>query len=249
MEANRIPQSVLFDELRRVIGSSVVRTAVFLTFQFDPEFFETEILPVLFDRTLSHAPPVRLVQLHDAILELQGLAVYYDARALTADAKPARLDYARIGLTRSTGYFHPKNVFLLVRDPETETDSLILVTLSANLTRAGWWENVEVAHIEEVAEGAVSTLRDDLMSLLNRIKGEDRMDSDHSALELVHEFVRYRTFPRENGFGAGAGSRTYIVGKIPYPNSCRDFNWRGTISKSFPHTLTIPTRRRPWRRW
>lgn len=193
MESNSIPQKVLFDELRRVIGPRTVRTAVFFTFQFDPEFFETEILPVLFDQSLSHAAPVRLLQLEEALRQLEGMAVYYDSRALSPDAKPARLDYARIGLTRATGYFHPKNVFLLVREAETERDSLIVATLSANLTRAGWWENVEAAHIEEIAQDALSTLRDDLMSLLNRIKVEDRMGSDHAVLETIHKFVREKT--------------------------------------------------------
>lgn len=195
MDATHIPQNVLFDELRRFIGARVVRAAVFMTFQFDPKFFETQILPVLFDQSLSHADSVRLMQLEEALRQLEGVAVYYDARALAANAEPARLDYARIGLTRATGYFHPKNVFLLMHDVEAKTDSLVLVTLSANLTQAGWWENVEVAHIEEIAAGAASTLRDDLMSLLNRIKSEDRMSSDHQALERIHEFVRHQTYP------------------------------------------------------
>lgn len=56
--------------------------------------------------------------------------------------------------------FHPKLVLVLVEDSTDEDEeeavaeghpeSLIVGVLSANLTRAGWWENLETGHFEEV---------------------------------------------------------------------------------------------------
>ncbi len=42
--------------------------------------------------------------------------------------------------------------------------------MSANLTRSGWWENVECCHIEELVEGERSRLRDDLIAFLDLLR-------------------------------------------------------------------------------
>src|ERR1700730_9723408 len=143
--------------------------AVFLTFRFDPEFFEQEILPVFLDVPLSHAAAIKLVQLEDALRSVpHGVVVYYDQNGLVPEAGPARLDVKRIAVRHRTGIFHPKNVLALVESGEPDQDghrakSLIVACLSANLTRAGWWENLEVCHTEEIAEGAFTRVREDLI--------------------------------------------------------------------------------------
>src|SRR5215212_5553280 len=152
-------------------------SAVFLTYQFEPGFFEQEVLPVLLDVPLSHSVPIRLVQLEDALKELRGeIAVYYDANGLIfGDAGSARLDVRRIPMRHYTGIFHPKNVFLLTESDEADADgrsrrALVIASMSANLTRAGWWENVEACHVEEIAEGDKTRLRDDLSTFLDRLR-------------------------------------------------------------------------------
>jgi hypothetical protein len=194
MSNQSIPKAVLSEQIQEAIAGRPVKAAVYLTFQFDPGFFEEEILPVLFDLPWSHIPKIRLVQLEEVLRQVNYMAVYYDRAALAAEANPAQLDYRRIGLTRSTGYFHPKNILLLLENCEGEKywESLIVVTLSANLTRAGWWENVEVAHIEEIAEGEISTLREDLRDLLMRIKRADKTSREHPALDQIRSFLSYR---------------------------------------------------------
>lgn len=191
MSQQAIPQAILSDELDRVIKDRPVKAAVFLTFQFDPGFFEEEILPVLFNQTFSHVPKIRLLQLEEALREINHLAVYYDRAALAADAKPARLDYRRIGLSRSTGCFHPKNIFLLLDNSQDgqHGESLLIATLSANLTRAGWWENVEVAHIEEIHAGENCSFRPDVLDLITRLKREDKTGSGHLALDAIRAFL------------------------------------------------------------
>ena len=149
-----IPRAVLSEQFEEHLGGRRLLAAVFVTFRFDPEFFEQQVLPVFLDVPTSHAEAIRRVQLEDALKEVRHrVAVYYDQNGLDADAKPARLDVSRVPIIHRTGIFHPKNVFALVEELEPDDDghraqSLIVACMSANLTRAGWWENVEVCHIE-----------------------------------------------------------------------------------------------------
>src|SRR5262249_17495413 len=152
-----------------------LRSAVFLTYQFDPGFFEQEVLPVFLDIPLSHAAVIRLVQLEDALRAIPGqVAVYYDANGLVDGGDgSAKLDVRRIPVQHRTGIFHPKNVFLLLEDEEANDEgyhpqTLIIASLSANLTRSGWWENIEVCHAEEIFEGEKTRLKDDVAGLLER---------------------------------------------------------------------------------
>lgn len=183
--------AVLSDALVEAIRGRQVKVAVFLTFQFDPGFFEEEILPLLFDQSFSHIPQIRLIQLEEQVRCLEHLAVYYDRHGLTAEARPARLDYRRFGVQRHTGYFHPKNILLLVENQEGDRcwDSLIFATLSANLTKSGWWENVEVAFITEVHSGEKCTFRRELLGLISRLKQEDSIPEEHPALESIRSFL------------------------------------------------------------
>ena len=62
-----------------------------------------------------------------------------------------------LDVRRKNGVFHPKVILLLVDDLKRGdaneggvAQSLIVAIQSANLTRQGWWENVECTHIEEI---------------------------------------------------------------------------------------------------
>ncbi|MHC2400966.1 hypothetical protein ACVMGC_005510 [Bradyrhizobium barranii subsp. barranii] len=201
-----IPHAPLSDALQSLIGGRRLVSAVFLTFKFDPAFFEQEILPVLFDVPLSHAAAVRLVQLEDALRTIGGeVAVYYDAKGLiTTGAASAKLDVRRVPIAHRTGIFHPKNVFLLLESLEVEEDgsrerSLCAVSLSANLTRAGWWENVEVCHFEELREGERTLLRADIIDFLEGVRRRAlAADNNQRAIVDILSFVRRDTEARTN---------------------------------------------------
>ncbi|MBD3235947.1 MAG: hypothetical protein GF330_04530 [Candidatus Eisenbacteria bacterium] len=216
----RIPAAVLSQQLADAIAGRRVRTAVFTTFSFDPGFFELHILPVLFDQSFSQSDKIRRIHLEDALRSLDEMAVYYDRNALAQDAEPAQLDYRRIDVGRSTGYFHPKIVLLLVDDPTgaeagdetgfpTHFPSLLVGLFSANLTRSGWWENVECGHIEEIKDrdwrdvriGERSRphrcpFRRDLMALLRRVRDSADPGEDQVALRKIRRFLRDRTVRR-----------------------------------------------------
>ena len=194
-----IERKVLSEAFQEVLEGWRIRSAVFLTFRFDPGFFEQEVLPIFFDIPLSHAPLARVLHLADVLRETGPVAVYYDRRALEPGAAPARTDFQRIGVRHRTGYFHPKNVFLIVEStaPESEWATgtqrptrLIAASLSANVTRAGWWENVEVAHMETAEEGLACGFRNDLLSLIALVRRVSPEGASHEALDELQSFVR-----------------------------------------------------------
>ena len=220
------PAAVLSQRFAKAVRGRRVRSAVFTTFNFDPGFFELQVLPLLFPQSFSQVDKVRLLQLEDALRGIDHLAVYYDRGALSQDAEPARLDYRRIDVRRKTGVFHPKLAFLLVdetgesaggTDGTTPHQSLLVVCLSANLTRAGWWENVECAHIEEIRDqhrnpGRVPYRRD-LLAMLRRIRACAAEGDDHRALDAVHTFLRERvSTERHARASAGGRWRTRLFG-------------------------------------
>lgn len=213
------PQAVLSQQLGEALGERRVRSALFTTFNFDPGFFELQVLPLLFSQSFSQVDKVRLLQLEDALRDVDHLAVYYDRRALSQDAEPARLDYRRIDVRRATGVFHPKLALVLVDEPAEPGDdaggpyqSLVVACLSANLSRAGWWENVECAHVEEVRDRDLSPnrvpYRRDLLAVVRRIRACAPEGDDHRALDAVHAFLRHRA-PAAQYVNASSGGRWY----------------------------------------
>lgn len=200
--AERFPTTVLSQKLSEAIRGRRVKAAIFTTFTFDPGFFELHVLPTLFDYPFHQADKVKRLQLEDQLQRIDDVSVYYDTSALTQDSTPAQLDFRRIGVRLRTGVFHPKLVIVLVEsapDDETQEEkeqSLIVGALSANLTQEGWWENVETGHFEEIADKATSnevhTYRGDVFELVKKIRklGDD---AEQPAINLIYEFLRYRT--------------------------------------------------------
>jgi hypothetical protein len=92
-----IERRVLSEAFQAALQGWSVRAAVFLTFRFDPGFFEQELLPVFFDISLSHSPVARVLHLSDALRMTGPIAVYYDRRGLQAGAISPRTDFRRSG--------------------------------------------------------------------------------------------------------------------------------------------------------
>ncbi|MBM7085672.1 hypothetical protein [Micromonospora humidisoli] len=187
---SRIPREVLTEALRTQIKGREVLAAVFCTFRFDPGFFEREILPALFDRHLHQDPQIRRAQLEEELRPLAGrIAVYYDPRAIVTGDGTACLDVGRIPVRPGTGYFHPKNAFILVRDTSTGQRALVVLTSSANLTQAGWWENVECAHLEEIAGSGRSRTAPDIQRFLRDLRTLARNFDTPAALDDILDLL------------------------------------------------------------
>lgn len=196
-----IPAEVLSDALSNALAGRTVRVALFTTYSFDPGFFELNILPLLFDYPFSQVDKVRRIQLEDTLRTVEEVAVYYDRTALAPDALPAQLDFRRIDVRRETGVFHPKIALILVEEKSSEEDafapeSLVVGMFSANLTRAGWWENVESFHFEEISDETVNpsrcSFRRDLLNLIRRIRENCHPGERHIALRRIHKFLKTR---------------------------------------------------------
>ena len=249
MPSTVIPLKVLTEQVAEAIDGRRVRSAVFTTFSFDLGFFEINILPVLFDQPFSQPDKVRRFQLEDALRTIHHMAVYYDRRALAQDGEPAQLDYRRLDVSRTTGYFHPKVVLLLVDDrhegeeaahsdeegDEPIRQALIVAILSANLTRAGWWENVECAHVEEIKDRDVDdercSFRPDLLSLIRRIRQSASDSDDQTALDEISEFFLRRT--QRSHFGKNKSSGKYHTRVFGGQNrkTLSDWLWQLSLNK------------------
>lgn len=191
-----IPTAALLDRLEEAIDGRKVLAALFTTFEFQPGFFEEHVLPVLFDQSFSNIPRLRRVQLEEAVTAGPPVAVYYDARHSRLDREEAigpGLDFRKIPVVRK-GFFHPKVFLVLVEragaegaDPE---QSLIVAVGSANLTRRGWWENVEAVWMDEIEAGAKIRYKDDLKEFLAQVRKEGYLAANHEALERILSFLR-----------------------------------------------------------
>jgi hypothetical protein len=193
-----IPRAVLSERFEACLDGRRLLAAVFVTFRFDPEFFEQQVLPVFVDVPTSHSEAIRRLQLEDALKDVRHrIAVYYDQNGLDPDAKPARLDVSRVPIVHRTGIFHPKNVFALAEQLEPDDTgyrarSLIVACMSANLTRAGWWENVEVCHIETIEEGDPTRLKDDLFRFLEGLerRAADKAADGNESIGAIKAFLK-----------------------------------------------------------
>ena len=221
-----IPHGVLSEHFQNIINGRKVIAGVFLTYKFDPQFFEQYVLPVILDIPLSHVSQIKLVQLEDALQSIKdGIAVYYDQNGLEQKGS-SRLDIQRIPVRYKTGIFHPKNVFLLLEETDEEgqkIQSLIISCLSANLTEAGWWRNVEVCHTEEINEGDLTRLREDLKTLFDTIVNNvgDRVSDDHKALRSIRAFLR-KTDQREKRSTDGLLHTHFFDGRGTFPDFLYD---------------------------
>jgi hypothetical protein len=193
--AGSIPREVLSEHFQERLAGKRLVGALFLTFEFDPGFFEQEVLPVILDTPVSHTQVPRLLQLEDALRSVdEGVAVFYDWSGLRASSYTApRLDIARLPVRVPSGIFHPKNVLLLTEDLDpddegTKRERLLVATLSANLTRSGWWENVEACHIEELEAGSATRLKDALLALIGRL---ERLTANEAARDVLGPYRQF----------------------------------------------------------
>lgn len=190
-----IPHEALSEAFEKAIRGRRIQAAIFLTYRFDPAFFEQEVLPVFLDQDVTNVPAIRLVNLEEALIrDIGPIAVYYDRQGLVGEHGAAHLAETRVPITWRRGVFHPKNVLAILEDREADRNdvksrSLLIATMSANLTRAGWWENVEVCHIEEVAEGGRCAFRDNLLYLCRQLRALGSALGEPEALGLIHKFV------------------------------------------------------------
>jgi len=142
------------EAFRTAIGEREVMLAFFSTYSFEPDFFELEVLPLLLGNpALSSNESIRYYQLQSLMRQHEGrLAVVYDLSVFDPQLAP-RLEVDYMPMRVGGACQHAKLMVLIVRDRKSKQQSIVLGAGSFNLTKAGWWENLEVGHWVELREG------------------------------------------------------------------------------------------------
>jgi hypothetical protein len=175
-------------------GKKVV-AALFTTYNFEPDFFEQEVIPLMLDEELAYSSDARIkrIQVREALGQAGlSIEVFYDLDIFRQQqpVSPA-MEYLHYG-TRGEKYaFHAKLILLLLEDHNSE-QVLYVGAGSANLTGAGWWENIECQHWETVASEKVSRrfrrqLRNELDWLAGKRSGTAL--TENSALDLIRQYL------------------------------------------------------------
>ena len=188
--------AVITERLLELISERTVQAALFTTYTFEPDFFELEVIPLLLDRNIGYSQDERVKRfmvrenLREASLPID---VYYDLPTfrLSGDCSP-EMEYLCHGVNLGNRAFHGKVNMILLNDRNTGEQSLLLGAGSNNLTRSGWWDNIECQHWEEIKSGAVSRkfinlVKEDIEFLYQYRATSSPNQS--SAIDLIEQFL------------------------------------------------------------
>ncbi len=221
--------AVVSDHLETLLADRQVKAAVFTTYNFEPDFFELEVIPLLLpgNTQLSSHASIKLFQVREALRESAvELEVFYDLKIFreNASCSPA-MEYPFHGVYRGNNAFHPKLVFILVYDQETQSDCLLVGAGSNNLTQAGWWDNIEGVHWEMVWPWSTdSGFIERLQADIEWLQSERYLVSNDglSAIDLVAEHLDLCL--ENSGISATAKTPPSIV---PYYGIAESSEYRG----------------------
>ena len=166
---------IISDKLGKVIEDGNVKAAVFTTYNFEPEFFELDVIPILLkqDNAYSVDEQVKSHIIRDALMKSSmQLEVFYDAKIFRSEGSQSpQMGYLYHGVNLGNRAFHSKSIYILMHSDEYGQDYLIVGAGSNNLSKSGWWDNIEAQHWEVVWDGEI------------RGKFKNRLQEDVSWLE------------------------------------------------------------------
>jgi len=209
--------AMMKDALREVLADNPgyrVTTALFTTYGFEPDFFEYSIIPLLLpegEGDFSLHPVVRRVQLEAHLREHpMKVDVYFDGRVAVPGCP--LLPYNMIPMHPNQAEFHGK-VILLLLDNGSGNPLCTLGVGSANLTKAGWWENLEGWYFTPAFQPGKTPagLLPGIQQLLEYLNDRQQKESAHEALSKVFEDARKSTKERYPIFGVFTGSTGFTT--------------------------------------
>ncbi len=115
-----------------------LEAALFTSFNFDPVFFEENVLPALFGLQDQAARAVRRQAVHECLAKIP-VGVCFDASVARAGVDDYR--YTAYPMHIAGAFFHPKNIILIGQRENRRW--LYISAASSNLTLSGWGLNVE----------------------------------------------------------------------------------------------------------
>jgi len=183
---------VISDQLSHLLDNQQVISSVFTSYNFEPDFFELDVIPLLLDRQIpfSSDERVKIFQVREALREsMLEIEIFYDLPIFRQSAERSpEMEYYCHGVNRGNNAFHAKSIYLLVIDKTTKKKRLLVAAGSNNLTRAGWWENIEVQHWEVVENGEVQR------AFINRLKEDVEWLIKNRATQLRSSLNSIQTF-------------------------------------------------------
>jgi len=187
---------VISDQLSEIINGRKVVAALFTTYTFEPDFFELEIIPLLLKQNTPYSinENVKRFMVRDKLRESgMPIDVYYDLPMFRKSGETSpQMEYHCIGINLGNRAFHGKVNMILVKDVELGEEVLLIGAGSNNLTQAGWWDNIECQHWEEVGkEHAQDTFVEMLREDINLLAGyhDKRIATNDSATDLIGSFL------------------------------------------------------------
>lgn len=142
--------ATISEQFESAVAEIDVEAAVFTTYALEIDFFETEVVPLLFGEksTLSNDIRIKELQVRE-LLERSKIKIdlFYDQKLFEIGKESGTrsvpgMEYGFYGVNTGMGVFHPKTVMILGKD-RSGIQQLVLMAGSCNLTKAGWWDNIE----------------------------------------------------------------------------------------------------------
>ena len=198
--------AVISEKLTELLKNRKVKAAVFTTYTFEINFFESQVIPLLLNNNMAYSNDewVKRGQVRVALQKARTqtplpLEVFYDGKLFRNQPhthKSPRMEYLCHGVDLGNSAFHAKVAFILVYDEEWGSDCLLVGAGSNNLSYAGWWENVECQHWEEVWGSRWGIHR----------------NSPPAFLEQLREDIKYLQGKRRRGLDEESGALGKISG-------------------------------------
>lgn len=216
-------RAVVTERLLELIAEREVRAALFTTYTFEPDFFELEVVPLLLNQNSAYSEDDRVKRfmvrenLREADLPID---VYYDSPMFRkiGDRSPD-MEYLCHGVNLGNRAFHGKVNMILVQDRDTGKESLLLGAGSNNLSRAGWWDNIECQHWEEVSsnECSVKLVKKILPEEIKFLNSHRELsnNSTKAAIDRISEFL-------SNCHGSNNAATVHYFG-LSYPDNHHKF--------------------------
>ena len=190
--------ATISEQFENAIAELDVEAVVFTTYALEIDFFETEVVPLLFGEksTLSNDIRIKELQVRE-LLECSGIKIdlFYDQKLFESGRESGThsvpgMEYGFYGVNAGMGVFHPKTAMILGKD-RSGIEQLVLMAASCNLAKAGWWDNIETINSIRIS----NTLRpsrqvyEALVHLVDFLSRSNALTQKAEAIEAVKAFV------------------------------------------------------------
>lgn len=158
-----------------------IKTILFTTFSFHPEFFENNVLPIVFN--IDNDNRTARKNLVNQKLSYIPCAVFYDKS--TTPSGGGNYLYQAVGIQLVNRFFHPKNIFVF--GYRNNSPVIFVSAASANLTKTAWGNQEEVfsfIFIENKNEQSK-----ELSKFLNYLKTKFCQNIDIPAIDAALSFI------------------------------------------------------------